>query len=472
MFGLDTTMTILLIVCLACALFFEFINGFHDTANAVATVIYTNTLKPGVAVIWSGLVNALGVFGILALNEKLGVANKIISILPSPVIMSNDISVSLSIVLAILISAIVWNLGTWYFGIPCSSSHTLIGAIIGAGIGFSIVNHIDISQGVKWSEAYKIGLSLLISPMVGFSLTILTMYIFKAVIKNKRFFKEVESTKKPPFFTRLTLIATCTLVSYAHGSNDGQKGMGMMMLILIGFAPAYFSINSSVSSEKMNTAIVSYANLSPMFVQSGLNETDYVIVKKLDKDFTKLDSIVKINGVTSTIATSSRFETRKIIMGINKNIDKLVKSETALISKDSKGKLGKVKKDLDKYVGSVPNWVKLLISLALGLGTMIGWKRIVVTIGEKIGKQHLSYAQGASAELVAAATIQAATSLALPVSTTQVLSSGIAGSMVASKGIKNLQKKTIKSIAMAWLLTFPVTVVLSGLLYLIFKAIF
>jgi len=253
---------------------------------------------------------------------------------------------------------------------------------------------------------------------------------------------------------------------------DGQKGMGMMMLILIGFAPAYFSINSSVSSEKMNTAIVSYANLSPMFVQSGLNETDYVIVKKLDKDFTKLDSIVKINGVTSTIATSSRFETRKIIMGINKNIDKLVKSETAPISKDSKGKLGKVKKDLDKYVGSVPNWVKLLISLALGLGTMIGWKRIVVTIGEKIGKQHLSYAQGASAELVAAATIQAATSLALPVSTTQVLSSGIAGSMVASKGIKNLQKKTIKSIAMAWLLTFPVTVVLSGLLYLIFKAIF
>jgi phosphate/sulfate permease len=472
MFGLDPTMTVLLIVCLACALFFEFINGFHDTANAVATVIYTNTLKPGIAVIWSGIVNAAGVFGILALNEKLGVANKIIGILPSPVIMSNDLSVSLSIVLAILITAILWNLGTWYFGIPCSSSHTLIGSIIGAGIGFSIVNHIDLAQGVKWSEATKIGLSLLISPMVGFSLTILTMYIFKAVIKNKRFFKEVENKKKPPFFTRLTLFATCTLVSYAHGSNDGQKGMGLIMLILIGFAPMYFAINGQITAERMNTAVVNYSNLSPVFVQSGLNDVDGGLVKKLDKDFHKLDSIIKIDGTTNPIATSSRFEVRKIVMGVNKNIDKLLKSETAPISKESKSKLSGVKKDLDRYVGSVPDWVKLLVSLALGLGTMIGWKRIVVTIGEKIGKQHLSYAQGASAELVAAATIQAATSLSLPVSTTQVLSSGIAGSMVASKGIKNLQKKTIKSIAIAWLLTFPVTVLLSGLLYLIFKAIF
>jgi len=465
-------MTVLLIVCLVCALFFEFINGFHDTANAVATVIYTNTLKPGVAVVWSGFVNALGVFGILSLNEKLGVANKIIGLLPSPVIMSNDLSVSLAIVLAILITAILWNLGTWYFGIPCSSSHTLIGAILGAGIGYSLVNSIDLAQGVKWSEASKIGLSLLISPMVGFSLTILTMYIFKAVIKNKRFFKEVENKKKPPFFTRLTLFATCTMVSYAHGSNDGQKGMGLIMLILIGFAPAYFSINSSIDSTKLNTAIVNYQAISPVFVQGGLNDADAGLVKKLDGDFAKLDSIVKIDGTGAVISTSSRYEARKIIMAVNKNIDKLIKSETAPISKESKGKLSGIKKNLDKYIGEVPMWVKLLVSLALGIGTMVGWKRIVVTIGEKIGKQHLSYAQGASAELVAATTIQAATSLSLPVSTTQVLSSGIAGSMVASKGIKNLQKKTIKSIAIAWLLTFPVTLVLSGLLFLVFKLIF
>ncbi len=471
MFGLDTTMTLLLILCLVCALFFEFINGFHDTANAVATVIYTNSLKPAYAVMWSGLWNAIGVFGFLAIATKLGVANKIIGILPSSVIMSNDLSVSLSIVLAILITAIAWNLGTWYFGIPCSSSHTLIGSIIGAGIGFSIVNHIDISQGVKWSEAYKIGLSLLISPMVGFSMTILTMYIFKAVIKSKRFFKEAEGGKKPPFFVRLTLISTCTLVSYAHGNNDGQKGMGLIMLILIGFAPAYFSINSEINSDHMKTAVVNYSVLSESFTKSGLNEADGGLVKKLDKDFAKLDSMIRLDGATAVMSIAHRFEARKIIMGINKNIDKLSKSETAPISKESRDKLSNTKSLLDEYVGRVPWWVKLLVSLALGLGTMIGWKRIVITIGEKIGKQHLSYAQGASAELVAAATIQAATSLSLPVSTTQVLSSGIAGSMVASKGIKNLQKKTIKSIAFAWLLTFPVTVLLSGLLYLIFKAI-
>lgn len=472
MFGLDTTFTLLLILCILCALAFEFINGFHDTANAVATVIYTNSLKPYQAVIWSGVWNAIGVFGFLTFATKLGVANKIIGILPSQVIMSSDLSVSLSIALAILITAILWNLGTWYFGIPCSSSHTLIGSIIGAGIGFSLLSHTEMAQGVKWSEVSKIGLSLLISPMVGFSLTILTMYLFKGFIRSKRFFKEVESGKKPPFFTRITLIATCTLVSYAHGNNDGQKGMGLIMLILIGFAPAYFSINSDITTEKMHTAVVKYMELSPVFSQSGLNEADAGVVKKLDKDFAKLDSLIGIAGATAPMQVDSRFEARKIILGINKNIDKLVKSETAPISKESKSKLSKIKSGLDKYVGEVPFWVKLCVSLALGLGTMIGWKRIVITIGERIGKQHLSYAQGASAELVAASTIYAASQMSLPVSTTQVLSSGIAGSMVASKGIKNLQKKTIRSIAIAWLLTLPVTVVLACGLYLLFNAIF
>jgi PiT family inorganic phosphate transporter len=464
MFGLDTTMTVMLILCLVCALAFEFINGFHDTANAVATVIYTNSLKPAYAVVWSGLWNAIGVFG------GIGVAIKIISLLPSDVFMTTDPTLGIAMIFALLLTAISWNLGTWYFGIPCSSSHTLIGSILGVGIGYALMKDIDISQGVKWSEASKIGMSLLISPLVGFSGTIMIMYIFKLLIKNKRFFKEVESKKKPDFATRLTLIMTCTLVSFAHGKNDGQKGIGLIILILVAFAPTYFAVNASANKDNLNASIASYQSLQPTISQ-GLSAEDAGIYKKIDHDFYKLDSIAKLDVASTTISNQYKFAVRKLMIGINKNIKKIVASETVPYSAETKSQLKSIGKKLDGYVNYSPIWVVIMVSLALGLGTMIGWKRIVITIGEKIGKQHLSYAQGASAELVAASTIYAATALALPVSTTQVLSSGIAGSMVASKGVKNLQKKTIKSIALAWILTLPVTILLAMGLFLLFGAI-
>lgn len=466
MFGLDTTMTVLLIVCLACALFFEFINGFHDTANAVATVIYTNSLKPAYAVIWSGLWNAIGVFG------GIGVALKIISLLPTAAFLSNDPTQAIAMIMALLITSIIWNLGTWYFGIPCSSSHTLIGSILGVGIGYALMNNISISEGVKWSEASKIGMSLLISPLVGFSGTILIMYIFKIFIKNKKFFKEVESKKKPDFVTRLTLIATCTLVSFAHGKNDGQKGIGLIILILVAFAPAYFAINSNATKDNLNASLSSYHKLQPTLANTSFVEEDAIIYKKINKDYKLLDSLTTLDASSAAVSNQYKFQFRKLMIGINKNIKKLIASESVPLAEETKKELKSAGKKLDGYVNYAPTWVVLLVSLALGLGTMIGWKRIVVTIGEKIGKQHLSYAQGASAELVAAATIYSATALALPVSTTQVLSSGIAGSMVASKGVKNLQKKTIKSIALAWILTLPVTIALAMGLSILFSVIF
>lgn len=466
MFGLDTTMTVLLILCLVCALFFEFINGFHDTANAVATVIYTNSLKPAYAVVWSGIWNAIGVFG------GIGVAIKIISLLPADVILSNNATQSISMIMALLITAIAWNLGTWYFGIPCSSSHTLIGSILGVGIGYALLHDVDLGQGIKWSEASKIGMSLLISPLVGFSGTILVMYIFKIFIKNKKFFKEVEPNKKPNFWTRLTLISTCTLVSFAHGKNDGQKGIGLIILILVAFAPTYFAVNSNATKENLNAAISKYKEIQPGIINLPMNDDDAGLFKKIDKDFHKLDSLATLDVAAITISNQYKFEFRKLMIGINKNIKKLNASESVPFAASTKKELKGIGKKLDGYVNYSPIWVVILVSISIGLGTMIGWKRIVITIGEKIGKQHLSYAQGASAELVAASTIYAATALSLPVSTTQVLSSGIAGSMVASKGVKNLQKKTIQSIAIAWLLTLPVTVALAMGLFVLFQAIF
>lgn len=474
MFGLEPTILLLLFFCILIALFFEFINGFHDTANAVATVIYTNSLKPQQAVIWSGIWNSIGVLGLLTLGEKLGVANKIIGLLPSQILTSGDLSTCIAIVLSILFTSILWNLGTWYYGIPCSSSHTLIGSILGAGIGFAIANEQSILSSVKWSEASHIGLSLLISPLIGFTFTVACMFILKQVVKkNKQFFEAPKGKVKPKFFTRLALIGTCTAVSYSHGSNDGQKGIGLMMLILIGFAPTFFSLNGKIDKLEVERYSSNYVkkSLQQEIINSG------VIASKLNasliEEFQKLETIVKKEtNSDGLIIPQKRLETRELIVSINVKIHFLLKESSHGFSVKNRSDLKNIASFMEKQTGHVPLWVKICISLALGLGTMVGWKRIVETIGEKIGKEHLSYAQGLSAELVAATTIQLATSFSLPVSTTQVLSSGIAGSMVASNGVKNLQPKTIKNIALAWILTFPVCVFGSVILFLLISYIF
>lgn len=464
MFGLDTGLTLLLLFCILCACAFEFINGFHDTANAVATVIYTNSLKPVVAVIWSGIMNGVGVF------FGLGVAMKIIGLLPFQVLVDTNVYHSVALILSILITAILWNLGTWYFGIPCSSSHTLVGSILGAGVGFAIVSDISIAEGVKWGKAMEIGVALFVAPLVGFTLAVIVMFILKQFVRDKKFFKEPEPGKYPPLWTRITLIATCTMVSYSHGRNDGQKGIGLVMIILIAFAPAYFAINGQLSKNQLmesSQGLISFSRT----IDANNNIENQALLNLLEQDAIRLDSTAK-SFTTNNVPSEARFDVRVQIIALSKTIDKILKSESLPVSEDQKKSLNGYKKNLLGYINYSPFWVIVMIALSLGIGTMIGWKRIVKTIGEKIGKEHLSYAQGASAELVAAATINASTILSLPVSTTHILSSGIAGTMVANKGIKNLQGKTVKAIAIAWLLTLPVTIGLACLLYILFRAIF
>src|SRR6188768_4079400 len=235
MFELDLAYSVLLIVCLIAACSFEFVNGFHDTANAVATVIYTNSLKPWVAVIWSGCWNFLGVFW-----GGIAVAVGIINLLPVETLVDQNIAHSLSMVMALLTSAISWNLLTWYFGIPCSSSHTLIGSILGVGIAYSLLPGSN-ETAVDWGQATKIGSSLLISPLFGFSMVIVFMFLLRRLTKKTEYgdmlFKEPKKNAPPPGWIRAILILTCTSVSYYHGSNDGQKGIGLIMLILIGIVP-------------------------------------------------------------------------------------------------------------------------------------------------------------------------------------------------------------------------------------------
>lgn len=443
--------SILLVVCIFAVCIFEAINGFHDTANAVATVIYTNTLKPMVAVIWSGLWNFLGV-----MLGGIAVAMGIFKLIPVNDLMMQSIGENSAMVLAVLIAAIIWNLGTWYFGIPCSSSHTLIGALLGAGFAFWSVHQ---GSGPNWSKAGEIGLSLLISPFFGFTLAITLMYILRVTLKNKEIFEEPSGKKTPPTWIRAILIGTCTLVSFFHGSNDGQKGVGLMLVVLLAFMPMQYAFNHQVPSKEFADA----ARTISTTLKNAASETDAVTLAHIQALSIQAEQTAVQIDTCDFSDKQQLFAVRRAIQSFNKVVDADLKSRVIPASAVHTVK-HEVKKLKTAYEFA-PMWVVVLISICLGIGTMIGWKRIVVTIGEKIGKSHLTYAQGASAEICAAATIGVSTGLGLPVSTTHVLSSGIAGTMVASGGIKNLQRKTIKNIALAWLLTLPVSFLLAAMLF-------
>jgi inorganic phosphate transporter, PiT family len=464
MFGLELGLTILLIFCLVAACAFEFINGFHDTANAVATVIYTHSLKPTQAVILSGTLNFLGVFA-----GGISVAMSIINLLPVESLVDQDVHHSVAMVLALLLTAIIWNLGTWYYGIPCSSSHTMIGSILGVGIAFGFLTN-DFSS-VNWSKAGEVGLSLLVSPLFGFGMTVILMFVLRSLVKNATIFQAPPEGTPPPWWIRTILIFTCSGVSFSHGSNDGQKGVGLVMLILIGIVPTYFALTSAENPQKIQNDLAPIAQIVNQMNEALLNDDALKDIQKVKGEINELNQLLAASVSQNKIAEAQRFEVRKDILLISRTLDKGIESEKYPLSKDSAKTLKKAIKNLRTNTDYAPFWVLLIISLSLGIGTMVGWKRIVVTIGEKIGKEHLTYAQGASAELVAAGTIGASTFLGLPVSTTHVLSSGIAGSMVANRGMRNLQPKTIQNIAIAWLLTLPVCMLTSAGLFLLFRII-
>lgn len=463
---MTTGLLILLIICLLLAVIFEFVNGFHDTANAVATVIYTNSMKPTTAVVYSGLLNFLGV-----LTGGIGVAMGIVNLLPMEILVDSNPYNGIAMILALLLSAIIWNAGTWYFGIPSSSSHTIIGAILGIGLSFFFIN--GKLDAVNWDKAADTGWALLISPFGGFALAIVILFIFKRLVKNDTFYKEAAPGQKPPIWIRMILWTTCGTVSFFHGQNDGQKGVGLVMMILIAVMPSYYSLDESVNLQSVNANVVSIGKIisATDTTKFGADERkNYASIVKHAQHYSEATAS---KTFSSEIDLKDRFEIRKDVVKITKAASKLLKNRENFAITDKEAAILKTEVDnAKKLVEFAPNWVIIMISISLGLGTMIGWKRVVKTIGEKIGKQHMSYAQGASAEIVASIGIGVATAYKVPVSTTHMLSSGIMGSMVAKKGLKNLQKKTIINIFLAWVLTLPVTIILSGGLYLLFRWIF
>src|SRR5215469_9908770 len=239
---------LLLFVALLIALGFEFVNGFHDTANAVATVIYTRSLPAHIAVVWSGMFNLFGV-----LLSSGAVAFGIVSLLPVELILQVGSSAGFAMVFALLVAAIIWNLGTWWLGLPASSSHTLIGSIIGVGIMNALLRGRDGTSGVDWSKATEIGYALLLSPLFGFCLAAILLLVLKFIVRNAALYAEPKGEQPPPWWIRGILILTCTGVSFAHGSNDGQKGMGLIMLILIGTVPTAYALNRAPSPNHVES---------------------------------------------------------------------------------------------------------------------------------------------------------------------------------------------------------------------------
>jgi len=474
---------VLLGVALLIALGFEFVNGFHDTANAVATVIYTHSLEPNIAVVWSGLCNLVGV-----LLSSGAVAFSIITLLPVELILKVSSGAGFAMVFALLIAAILWNLGTWWLGLPASSSHTMVGSIIGVGVANQLMNIGQGTSGVDWTQATKVFQVLLISPIVGFTCAALLFWVSKLTIKYPALYEAPKDNTPPPWPIRLLLILTCSGVSFSHGSNDGQKGMGLIMLILIGTVPTAYALNHAVTSKDMQdfinasdkaAAIIS-THVDPKAILGGDARTElsaYLQTKQLQPDtmtalresIRDLEGAVQAYGDYKHVPPSQQTNIRNDMYVTSETLRVMAKANNPRFSADETAALNNYKSKVDKATKFIPSWVKVAVALALGLGTMVGWKRIVVTVGEKIGKEHLTYAQGACAELVAMLTISAADNFGLPVSTTHVLSSGVAGTMAANKS--GLQWSTIKNIAMAWVFTLPVAALLSGSLFWLFRQI-
>jgi PiT family inorganic phosphate transporter len=473
----------LLGLALLIALGFEFVNGFHDTANAVATVIYTHSLEPNVAVVWSGLCNLTGV-----LFSSGTVAFAIITLLPVELILQVSSGAGYSMIFALLVAAIVWNLSTWWFGLPASSSHTMVGSIIGVGLANQLLNIRTGTSGVDWEQATKVFKVLLISPLIGFGAAALLMLVSKRFIKYPSLYEAPRNNQPPPWPIRTLLLLTCSGVSFSHGSNDGQKGMGLIMLILIGTVPTAYALNHAVSpmevqdfiaaSEQAGHILDRHVDKTAILGPDAREEvTDYIRTKQLQpatvlalRELVEdLNHEVALYKVFKSVPAQDQTNVRNDMYVASEAIRLMQKNHNPAFTPEENTALANYKSKVDKATKFIPDWVKVAVALALGLGTMVGWKRIVVTVGEKIGKQHLSYAQGATAELVAMGTIFAADNFGLPVSTTHILSSGVAGTMVANGS--GLHLCTVRNILAGWFFTLPAAALLSGVLYWLFRAI-
>jgi len=447
----------MLVACFAMVLAFEATNGFHDSSNAVATVIYTQSLKPVQAVVWSGAMNFAGV-----MVGGIAVAYALVGILPPDVLTPPDGAPAVPMLVSLFTAALFWNILTWAFSIPNSSSHCIIGALIGVAIADALLKSRDLSQGVDWKQIITVLKGLAISPILGFILAGGLYGMLRLVLRSGHLFEAPQPGKPPVWWLRGLLILTCTSVSFSHGSNDGQKSIGLIMLTIIGLLPATFALNPQ-ALEQLSTLDQNAAAAVPLIEQYG----DDVKPQALKAAAALQGAGAELNDQANELRSNEppQTQTRATRAQLRGDVyDVLSELKRVGEAKDVNPADKKLAADLIKKMGPpvqyAPMWVRVLSALCLGIGTMIGYKRVVRTLGERLGKQHMTPGQGASAELIGSLLIGTAGLTGLPVSTTHIITSGIAGTMVA--GGQGVQGGMLLRIALTWVVTLPVTILLSA----------
>ena len=458
----------LLIFSLILVMAFEATNGFHDAANAVATVIYTKSLQPAQAVVWSGVMNFIGV-----LVGGITVAYALVELLPAEVLSPPSGAPAVGMLVSLFVAALFWNIGTWWFRLPNSSSHCLIGALIGVALGNALIHDRSLSTGVHWSQVWIVLEALALSPVLGAIFSALLYFGLRKFAHDENLYKPV-GEQPPVWWMRGTLILTCTGVSFAHGTNDGQKSIGLIMLTIIGLFPALFALNPE-------------ATLTPNGLQSMAQQAAPLIEKYGDdQKASALDASKRLASVSppapqppSALGLPKagqpgdqelglQSETAKTRSTFRDDVYQIIAQlkfveDAPGVSADDKKQAKTLGRQLSDTVEYAPWWVRILSALCLGIGTMIGYKRIVTTLGQRLSNVHLTPAQGASAELVSAVLIGVSGFTGLPVSTTHIVTSGIAGTMVSSGA--GLRYGMLSRIGIAWLVTLPVTIVIAAALY-------
>ncbi len=440
-----------LVFCFALVLAFEFSNGFHDTANAVATVIYTHTLKPVKAVLLSGVMNFSGV-----MLGGVAVAFTLVDLLPPDVLTPPDGNPAIAMLLAVFLASFAWNVATWYLGIPCSSSHAVLGSLLGVAIVSALTTSRSVIQGVDWSQVESVLKALLVSPLIGFIGAGLLFRLLQFLVADRHLFEVATADHPPVWWVRCLLILTCSGVSFSHGSNDGQKSIGLIMLTVIGIMPAAFSLNFDLRPDELRSLAAAAQQAVPLIQRYGDDEREIAV-----RQGSMLVAQLAGAATLADIPPADRSRLRDAVYRMTAELS--AAAENAGIAAADRTQARQLRARLHGAVEYAPLWVRLLSAACLGLGTMIGYRRIVTTLGERIGNRPLTPAQGASAELVGAVVIGTAGFSGLPVSTTHIISAGVAGTMAGSGA--GIRRGVVWQIVIAWVATLPATTILAGGLF-------
>ena len=450
----------MLVICLVMVLAFEATNGFHDSSNAVATVIYTQSLKPVQAVIWSGLMNFIGV-----LVGGISVAYALVEILPPDVLTPPDGSPAVPMLVSIFAAALFWNILTWAFAIPNSSSHCIIGSLIGVAAADALLKARSVTQGVDWKQIVSVLKALAVSPLLGLVFAGGMYLILRLVVRRGHLFEPPKEGEPPVWWLRALLVLTCTSVSFSHGTNDGQKSIGLIMLTIIGLLPAAYALNPQAGNQMTQLSQNASAAI-PLIQQYGDDVKDHALKSaallqnagpQLQSEAIALKNKERADPQQSVVRPQLRGAVYDVLSEL-KHV-----GEVRGAKPEDKARAADLLKKMAPPVQYAPLWVRMLSALCLGIGTMIGYKRVVRTLGERLGRAHMTPGQGVSAELVGSVLIGTAGFTGLPVSTTHIITSGIAGTMVA--GGQGVQGAVLTRIALTWVITLPVTILLSACLF-------